>query len=156
MINLVMYLTGVMHLDIADATNAITNFLGTSSVAAFFLAYLADSYIGRCRTLGLGMCIALSVCITTSMIQLNICIEPWTVTYVIYFQAKSLKPLRTYDSSCNYYIEELEVLRPKESNLCTSINTDCPSHRPSALSLKGHWNVCSFLISRAKGNGPMS
>lgn len=65
MVNLVSYLSGVLHLDIAESTNALRNFLGTSSILTFFLAYLADSYIGRCRTLSVGTCIVLSVCIST-------------------------------------------------------------------------------------------
>ncbi|KAK4491623.1 hypothetical protein RD792_002378 [Penstemon davidsonii] len=63
-VNLVTYFTGVMHFDIADSANHLTNFLGTNYIVTIFAAFLADAYIGRFRTvlvstfiefLGLGL-----------------------------------------------------------------------------------------------------
>ncbi|KAM7530504.1 hypothetical protein LguiB_033914 [Lonicera macranthoides] len=46
-VNLVTYFNGVMHFDVADAANELTNFLGTSYILSIFMACLADAYLGR-------------------------------------------------------------------------------------------------------------
>ncbi|KAI3495389.1 hypothetical protein L1887_37726 [Cichorium endivia] len=49
-VNLVFYFNTVMHYDIADAANHLTNFMGTSYILSILMAVLADTYIGRFRT----------------------------------------------------------------------------------------------------------
>ncbi|KAK3206698.1 hypothetical protein Dsin_020744 [Dipteronia sinensis] len=45
-VNLVTYFNGVMHFEIADAANEVTNYLGTSYILSILVAVLADTYIG--------------------------------------------------------------------------------------------------------------
>ncbi|KAE9460301.1 hypothetical protein C3L33_07797, partial [Rhododendron williamsianum] len=45
--NLVTYLTQVMHFDISDAANQVTNFLGTGYILSIPIAAIADMYTGR-------------------------------------------------------------------------------------------------------------
>ncbi|KAL8460749.1 hypothetical protein ACS0TY_032311 [Phlomoides rotata] len=63
-VNLITYFTEVMHYDISDAANQLTNFMGTSYILTILVATLADTYIGRFRSvlmaisvefLGLGL-----------------------------------------------------------------------------------------------------
>ncbi|KAK9085801.1 hypothetical protein Sjap_026212 [Stephania japonica] len=46
-INLVTYFNGIMHLNIADAANTLTNFMGISYILTLAVAFLGDSYIGK-------------------------------------------------------------------------------------------------------------
>ncbi|OVA10956.1 Proton-dependent oligopeptide transporter family [Macleaya cordata] len=46
-VNLVTYFNGVMHFNLADAANILTNFMGTSYILSILVAFLADTYIGR-------------------------------------------------------------------------------------------------------------
>ncbi|XP_020541132.1 protein NRT1/ PTR FAMILY 4.5-like [Jatropha curcas] len=46
-VNLVTYFNGVMHFEIADAANQLTNFMGASYMLSILVAFLADTYIGR-------------------------------------------------------------------------------------------------------------
>lgn len=46
-VNLITYFTGVMHLDVSNAANQLTNFMGTSYIVTILIATLADTYIGR-------------------------------------------------------------------------------------------------------------
>ncbi|KAI3456099.1 hypothetical protein Pfo_012762 [Paulownia fortunei] len=63
-VNLVTYFTGVMHFNIADAANQLTNYMGTSYILTLLVAFLADTYVGRFKAvllatsiefLGLGL-----------------------------------------------------------------------------------------------------
>ncbi|KAI3680851.1 hypothetical protein L6452_35628 [Arctium lappa] len=49
-VNLVTYFNEVMHYDIADAANHLTDFMGTGYILSIVMACLADAYIGRFRT----------------------------------------------------------------------------------------------------------
>ncbi|XP_024993060.1 protein NRT1/ PTR FAMILY 4.6-like [Cynara cardunculus var. scolymus] len=49
-VNLVTYFNTVMHYDIADAANHLTDFMGTGYILSIVMACLADAYIGRFRT----------------------------------------------------------------------------------------------------------
>lgn len=60
--NLVTYLTQVMHFDISDAANQVTNFLGTGYILSIPIAALADMYIGRPKTVLLSACFEIVVC----------------------------------------------------------------------------------------------
>lgn len=49
-VNLVTYYTEVMHFSIADAATQQTNMLGTSYIITIAVAFLADAYVGRFKT----------------------------------------------------------------------------------------------------------
>ncbi|XP_027338171.1 protein NRT1/ PTR FAMILY 4.5-like [Abrus precatorius] len=46
-VNSVPYFTGIMHYNLADAANMLTNYMGTSYILSIPLALLADTWIGR-------------------------------------------------------------------------------------------------------------
>ncbi|XP_058203030.1 protein NRT1/ PTR FAMILY 4.5-like [Rhododendron vialii] len=54
--NLVTYLTQVMHINIADAANQTTNYMGTSYILSIFIAILADMHIGRPKSVLISAC----------------------------------------------------------------------------------------------------
>ncbi|KAI3824528.1 hypothetical protein L1987_05988 [Smallanthus sonchifolius] len=49
-VNFVTYFTQVMHYDVAEAANHVTNFMGASYIISILMACLADAYMGRFRT----------------------------------------------------------------------------------------------------------
>ncbi|KAK6264556.1 hypothetical protein SCA6_019990 [Theobroma cacao] len=49
-VNLVTFFNGILHFEIADAANALTNFMGTGYILSILFGVLADSYIGRFKT----------------------------------------------------------------------------------------------------------
>ncbi|XP_022714576.1 protein NRT1/ PTR FAMILY 4.5-like [Durio zibethinus] len=49
-VNLVTYFNGILHFEVADAANALTNFMGTGYILSILFGVLADSCIGRFRT----------------------------------------------------------------------------------------------------------
>lgn len=60
-VNLVTYMNGVMHFDIADAANVVTNFMGTSYILSIGVAFFADTYIGRYKAVIFAACIEFMV-----------------------------------------------------------------------------------------------
>ncbi|XVF35586.1 hypothetical protein REPUB_Repub18cG0158700 [Reevesia pubescens] len=52
-VNLVTYLGGTMHLPSATSANVVTDFLGTSFLLCLLGGFLADSYLGRYRTIAI-------------------------------------------------------------------------------------------------------
>ena len=56
-VNLVTYFNGVMHFNIADAANQLTNFMGTAYILSLLVAYFADAYIGRFKAVLIAACI---------------------------------------------------------------------------------------------------
>ncbi|KAL7129803.1 hypothetical protein ABFS83_13G092300 [Erythranthe nasuta] len=46
-VNLVTYFVGVMHFDLSEAANQLTNYMGTSYIITLLIAFLADTYVGR-------------------------------------------------------------------------------------------------------------
>ncbi|XVF27423.1 hypothetical protein REPUB_Repub14bG0105500 [Reevesia pubescens] len=50
-VNLVTYFIGILHFEVADAANALTNLMGTGYILSILFAVLADCYIGRFRTI---------------------------------------------------------------------------------------------------------
>lgn len=56
-VNLVTYFTGVMHFNIADAANELTNYMATSYILSIVMAFLADSYIGHFKATLTAACI---------------------------------------------------------------------------------------------------
>ncbi|KAJ0581571.1 putative proton-dependent oligopeptide transporter family, MFS transporter superfamily [Helianthus annuus] len=63
-VNFVTYFNGVMHYDIDEAANLVTNFLGTCYILSIIMACLADAYVGRFRTVVIAAfveCVALAL-----------------------------------------------------------------------------------------------
>jgi peptide/histidine transporter 3/4 len=56
-VNLITYFNGVMHFDLSDAANELTNFLGTSYIITIIVASIADAYIGRFKAVLIAACI---------------------------------------------------------------------------------------------------
>uniref|UniRef100_A0A7N0TDH7 Uncharacterized protein n=1 Tax=Kalanchoe fedtschenkoi TaxID=63787 RepID=A0A7N0TDH7_KALFE len=50
-VNLVTYLSGTMHLPSAEAANTVTDFMGTSFLLCLLGGFLADSFLGRFKTI---------------------------------------------------------------------------------------------------------
>lgn len=48
---MVTYFNGVMHFEISDAANQLTNFAGTGYILSIAMAIVADSFLGRFKTL---------------------------------------------------------------------------------------------------------
>ncbi|PWA98249.1 proton-dependent oligopeptide transporter family [Artemisia annua] len=49
-VNLVTYFNTVMHYDISDSANHLTNFMGTGYILSILMACIADAYFGRYKT----------------------------------------------------------------------------------------------------------
>ncbi|XP_062010582.1 protein NRT1/ PTR FAMILY 6.2-like [Rosa rugosa] len=52
-VNLVTYLVGTMHLPSSTSANIVTNFLGTSFLLCLLGGFLADSFLGRYKTIAI-------------------------------------------------------------------------------------------------------
>lgn len=52
-VNLVTYLMGVMHMPSSTAANTVTDFMGTSFLLCLLGGFLADSFLGRYKTIGI-------------------------------------------------------------------------------------------------------
>ncbi|CAM8911492.1 unnamed protein product [Rhodiola kirilowii] len=52
-VNLVTYLSGTMHLPSAESANTVTDFMGTSFLLCLLGGFLADSFLGRYRTIAI-------------------------------------------------------------------------------------------------------
>ncbi|XWS12456.1 hypothetical protein CRYUN_Cryun37aG0090200 [Craigia yunnanensis] len=50
-VNLVTYFNGILHFEVADAANALTNLMGTGYILSILFGVIADSYIGRFKTI---------------------------------------------------------------------------------------------------------
>lgn len=53
-VNLVTYLTGTMHLPSSTSANTVTDFMGTSFLLCLLGGFLADSFLGRYRTIAIS------------------------------------------------------------------------------------------------------
>lgn len=60
-VNFVTYFNGVMHFQIADAANMVTNYMGVSYILSIVAAVLADTLFGRHRTAVISGCLELMV-----------------------------------------------------------------------------------------------
>jgi solute carrier family 15 (peptide/histidine transporter), member 3/4 len=49
-VNLVVYFLTVMHMDLAEAANLLTNYMGTSYMVAVLISVFADTFVGRYKT----------------------------------------------------------------------------------------------------------
>ena len=61
-VNLVTYFNGILHYEVSDAANALTNFMGTGYILSILFGILADSYIGRFKTILISGSIEFLVC----------------------------------------------------------------------------------------------
>ena len=52
-VNLVTYLGGTMHLPSAVSANTVTDFMGTSFLLCLLGGFLADSFLGRYKTIAI-------------------------------------------------------------------------------------------------------
>lgn len=60
-VNLITYFNGVMHFELADAANQLTNLMGASYILSILVAFLADTYIGRWKAVIVSGCFELIV-----------------------------------------------------------------------------------------------
>ncbi|WOG89721.1 hypothetical protein DCAR_0208959 [Daucus carota subsp. sativus] len=56
-VNLVTYFSLVMHHDISDSANHVTNYMGTGYILAIIVAYLTDGHLGRYKAVILSLSI---------------------------------------------------------------------------------------------------
>lgn len=49
-VNLVSYFTGVTHMDISEAANTVTNYMGTAFLLTLFGGFISDSYVNRFKS----------------------------------------------------------------------------------------------------------
>ncbi|CAI9087860.1 OLC1v1022044C2 [Oldenlandia corymbosa var. corymbosa] len=56
-VNGITYFNQIMHFDIADAANQLTNYMGTTYLITILAAALADTYLGRFRAVLISACI---------------------------------------------------------------------------------------------------
>jgi peptide/histidine transporter 3/4 len=74
-VNLVTFLVGTMHLPSASSANTVTDFMGTSFLLCLLGGFLADSFLGRYKTIAIFALIQTlgtgSLAITTKLPQLR-------------------------------------------------------------------------------------
>lgn len=63
-VNLITYFNGVMHFNLADGANDLTNLLGTSYILTIIVAFLADTYLGRFKAVLVSTFLEFLVCFT--------------------------------------------------------------------------------------------
>lgn len=49
-VNFVSYFTGIMHYELADAANIVTDYMGVSYMLSIVVAVVADTWIGRYKS----------------------------------------------------------------------------------------------------------
>ena len=79
-VNFVSYFMGIMHYELADAANMVTNFMGVSNLLSIVVAVLADTLIGRYKTVlisGFFECLVSFHIIYTHFIFANIYTFHW-------------------------------------------------------------------------------
>lgn len=65
-VNLVTYLVGTMHVPSAESANIVTDFMGTCFMLCLLGGFLADSFLGRYRTIAIFSVIQALVCMISS------------------------------------------------------------------------------------------
>ena len=66
-VNLVTYLIGTMHLPSSTSANIVTDFMGTSFLLCLLGGFLADSFLGRYKTIGIFAAIQTLVSLITAI-----------------------------------------------------------------------------------------
>ncbi|XP_024028505.1 protein NRT1/ PTR FAMILY 4.5 [Morus notabilis] len=56
-VNMVTYFIGLLHFGVADASNTLTNFMGTSYILSIVMAVFADTFVGRFKITVAGACL---------------------------------------------------------------------------------------------------
>ncbi|XP_068666650.1 protein NRT1/ PTR FAMILY 4.5-like [Aristolochia californica] len=56
-LNSITYFNGVMHFDLADAANMLTNYMGTNHILSVAVAFLADAFMGRFAAVLVAGCV---------------------------------------------------------------------------------------------------
>ena len=64
-VNLVTYLVSTMHLPSSTSANIVTDFMGTSFLLCMLGGFLADSFLGRFKTIAIFAIIQAMVSITS-------------------------------------------------------------------------------------------
>ena len=112
-VNLMIYFLGVMHMNLEDSSNLLTNYMGTSYMIAVLISVFADVFIGRYMTVILSSVVELVVrmpvlCLTDGFpAALSIaCVYLWRFLHLqglllLMLQARSdrLKPPRATPDS---------------------------------------------------------
>lgn len=70
-VNLVTYLGGTMHLSSASSANMVTDFMGTSFLLCLLGGFLADSFLGRYKTIAVFTII--QILVSFHNLNLNLC-----------------------------------------------------------------------------------
>lgn len=65
-VNFVTYFNRIMHYELADAANMVTNYMGVSYILSIVMAVLADSWFGRYKTV-------LISCFFESLVSFSFC-----------------------------------------------------------------------------------
>lgn len=75
-VNLVTYLEGTMHLASATSANIVTDFMGTAFLLCLLGGFLADSFLGRYKTIAIFATVQtlVSVLILASFLCIAVCI----------------------------------------------------------------------------------
>ena len=60
-VNLVTYFIVVIHFNVADSANNLTNFMGTSYILSIAMAIFADTHLGRFKTAVISGCLEILV-----------------------------------------------------------------------------------------------
>lgn len=60
-VNMVTYFIGLLHFGVADASNTLTNFMGTSYILSIVMAVFADTFVGRFKITVAGACLEILV-----------------------------------------------------------------------------------------------
>lgn len=60
-VNLILYFMTIMHIPLADASNLLTNYMGTSYMVAVLISVFADIFVGRYMTVIISSVIELVV-----------------------------------------------------------------------------------------------
>lgn len=81
--NLVTYFNTVMHYNISDAANHLTNFMGTSYILSIVVAYLTDGYLGRFKAVILSLSLEFLVYMQ-SFILTQYILQVYAQLYVVF------------------------------------------------------------------------
>lgn len=65
-VNLVTYFNGVMHFELADAANQVTNYSGTGYILSILVAVIADTYVGRVKAVIVSGLVEFLVCFVSN------------------------------------------------------------------------------------------
>lgn len=79
-VNLITYFNTVMHFELADAANQLTNYMGAGYILSILMAVLADTFLGRFKTVIISGCLEFLVS-PTSLALLCGSADPHATTF---------------------------------------------------------------------------